>query len=175
MIRPTFATGTGRPRHVAGRPETAVSSRMSALTTDPAGAASLALADAGSRSVEEVYARLGATEAGLAEADATTRLARFGANVLPSRPVTAIGILLGQLRNPLLVLLLGAALVSAFTGGLTDAGIIGAIMLLSVGLGFVNEYRSANAVAALHGDIRYEALVWRDGRQRAVDVSLLVP
>ncbi len=29
-------------------------------------------------------------------------------------------------------------------------------MLLSVGLGFVNEYRSANAVAALHGDIRYE-------------------
>ncbi|MDQ2894938.1 MAG: magnesium-translocating P-type ATPase [Actinomycetota bacterium] len=148
---------------------------MSTLATDAAGAASMALADAGSRPLKEVYGRLGTTEAGLAESEATTRLARFGANVLPSRPVTAIGILLGQLRNPLLVLLLGAALVSAFTGGVTDAGIIGAIMLLSVGLGFVNEYRSANAVAALHGDIRYEALVWRDGRQRGVDVSLLVP
>jgi Mg2+-importing ATPase len=48
-------------------------------------------------------------------------------------------------------------------------------MGLSVGLGFVNEYRVARAVAALHGDIRYEALVWRDGQQRDLDVSLLVP
>ena len=73
--------------------------------------------------------------------------------MLPARPVTALGILLGQLRNPLLVLLLAAAAVSTLTGGVTDAAIITAIMVLSVGLGFVNEYRSARAVAALHGDI----------------------
>jgi Mg2+-importing ATPase len=145
------------------------------LTTLPTKAPWLSLADAGGKSVEEVYDRLGSSEAGLVDSEASARLSRFGANVLPSRPVTVVGILLGQLRNPLLVLLLGAAVVSAFTGGLTDAAIIAAIMLLSVGLGFVNEYRSAKAVAALHGDIRYQALVWRDGEQRELDVSLLVP
>jgi Mg2+-importing ATPase len=148
---------------------------MNTLTAEPTNAASLALADAAGKSVEEVYDRLASSEVGLAESEATRRLARFGPNVLPTRPVTAFGILVGQLRNPLLVLLLGAAVVSAFTGGLTDAAIIAAIMLLSVGLGFVNEYRSARAVAALHGDIHYQALVWRDGRQRELDVGLLVP
>ena len=83
--------------------------------------------------------------------------------------------LLGQLRNPLLLLLLGAAAVSALTGDPTDAVIIFAIVLLSVGLGFVNEYRAARAVAALHGDIHYEAVVRRDGTQQRVDVTNLVP
>ena len=39
----------------------------------------------------------------------------------------------------------------------------------------VAAHLDAGDVAALHGDIRYEALVWRDGRQRTLDVSLLVP
>ncbi|MDQ6605347.1 MAG: magnesium-translocating P-type ATPase [Actinomycetota bacterium] len=149
---------------------------MSALTA--AGrpeVASLALSDAASRPFAEVFGLLASCDAGLDEADAAGRLDRFGPNLLPARSVTAFGILLGQLRNPLLILLFAAAVVSAATGGLTDAVIIAAIMLLSVGLGFVNEYRAARAVAALHGDIHYEALVWREGRQRDLDVSLLVP
>ena len=149
---------------------------MNALTAaPPTMGATLSLEEAASLPVADVLHRLASSEAGLAESEATSSRARFGPNVLPTRPVTALGILLGQLRNPLLVLLLGAAVVSAFTGGLTDSAIIAAIMVLSVGLGFVNEYRSARAVAALHGDIHYQALVWRDGRQRELDVSLLVP
>src|SRR6266540_1192333 len=46
---------------------------------------------------------------------------------------------------------------------------------LSVGLGFVNEYRSELAVAALHAGIRHQALVWRDGSQQRLDVRDLVP
>ena len=141
----------------------------------PTGATSLKLADAAGRPVDEVLKLLASAEAGLTESDAKARLDSVGPNVLPTRPVTAFGILRGQLRNPLLALLLGAAVVSAFTGGVTDSAIIAAIMVLSVGLGFVNEYRAARAVAALHGDIRYQALVWRDGRQREIDVSVLVP
>jgi Mg2+-importing ATPase len=141
----------------------------------PASPASLALSDAGALPIGAALDRLSSTPSGLTEAEAGVRLARFGANVLPSRPVTAFGILAGQVRNPLLVLLLAAAVVSAFTGGLTDASIIAAIMALSVGLGFVNEYRAARAVAALHGDIHYRAVVWRDGRRRELDVSVVVP
>jgi P-type Mg2+ transporter len=137
--------------------------------------AHLGLAEAGAEPVGEVFARLASSEAGLARAEAAARLSSFGPNVLPARRVTAFGILLAQLRNPLLLLLLGAAAVSAFTGGVSDSAIIAAIMALSVGLGFVNEFRSARAVAALHGDIRYQALVWRDGQQQPLDVSALVP
>src|SRR6266508_4297135 len=79
------------------------------------------------------------------------------------------------LRNPLLILLLAAAAVSAATGDPTDGAIIAAIVGLSVGLGFVNEYRSELAVAALHAGIRHQALVWRDGSQQRLDVRDLVP
>ena len=89
--------------------------------------------------------------------------------------MTVWGVLARQLRNPLLILLLAAASVSAATGDRIDGGIIAAIVLLSVGLGFVNEYRSEIAVAALHANIRHQTLAWRDGTQQLLDVGDLVP
>src|SRR5205807_309338 len=65
--------------------------------------------------------------------------------------------------------------VSGATGNPTDAAIIAAIVLLSVGLGFVNEYRSERAVAALHANIQHQAVVQRDGKQQRIDVRDLVP
>ena len=95
--------------------------------------------------------------------------------MLATHKVTALGVLGRQLRNPLLILLLAAAGVSAATGDPTDGVIIAAIVVLSVGLGFINEYRSELAVAALHANIRHQALVWRDGNQQRLDVRELVP
>ncbi|MDQ6697657.1 MAG: magnesium-translocating P-type ATPase [Actinomycetota bacterium] len=118
---------------------------------------------------------LESTERGLTSGEASARLDRFGPNVLSEHRVTAWGVLVRQLRNPLLILLLAAAAVSAATGDTIDGGIIAAIVVLSVGLGFVNEYRSEVAVAALHANIHHEALVWRDGTQQSVDVREVVP
>ena len=134
---------------------------------DLAGAAILPLA--------EVFARLESREGGLGAGEAAARLAVYGPNALEVHRVSAVAVLLRQLRNPLLVLLLAAAAVSGLTGDPTDASIIAAIVVLSVGLGFVNEYRAANAVAALHRDIHHQALVWRDGAQVAVAVADVVP
>jgi len=89
--------------------------------------------------------------------------------------VTAFGVLARQLRNPLLILLLAAAGISAATGDTVDGAIIATIVILSVGLGFVNEYRSELAVAALHANIRHETVVRRDGTARRLDVRDLVP
>ena len=75
----------------------------------------------------------------------------------------------------MLGLLLAAALTSAFVGERTDALIIFLITGLSVGLGFLNEYRSEQAVEALHSQLRHTALALRDGRQLPVDVTELVP
>jgi len=133
------------------------------------------LATASRQSVADVIRALGTTEEGLTSEDAATRRRTYGANVLVSRRVTVFGVLVRQFRNPLLILLLAAAAVSAATGDVADGGIIAAIVVLSVGLGFVNEYRSEVAVAALHANIRHEALAWRDGAQRLVDLRDLVP
>jgi Mg2+-importing ATPase len=73
------------------------------------------------------------------------------------------------------VLLLVAALASYFVGEGTDGVIIAVIVALSVGLGFVNEYRAERTAEALHTQIRHEALVVRDGRPMRVDVASLVP
>jgi P-type Mg2+ transporter len=135
----------------------------------------LDLAAAARHPVSVVLQELGSTQTGLTSERAASRLATVGRNVLATHKVTALGVLGRQLRNPLLILLLAAAGVFAATGDPTDGAIIAAIVAVSVGLGFVNEYRSELAVAALHAGIRHQAMVWRDGRQQRVDVRDLVP
>jgi P-type Mg2+ transporter len=46
---------------------------------------------------------------------------------------------------------------------------------MSVGLGFVNEYRAEKAAEALHSQIHHEAMVTRGGKATPVDVTSLVP
>jgi Mg2+-importing ATPase len=122
-----------------------------------------------------VLDRVGSGAEGLTAAEAARRLAVHGPNALASHGARPWEVLVRQLRNPLLVLLVGAAAVSAFTGGISDAVIIGVIVSLSVGLGFVNEYRSEQAVEALHSQVHHRTTVLRDGKAGLVDVSDLVP
>lgn len=135
----------------------------------------LDLASAARQPVSVVLQELGSTQTGLTSEEAVSRLRTVGRNVLASHKVTALGVLGRQLRNPLLILLLAAAAVSAVTGDPTDGAIIAAIVVLSVGLGFINEYRSELAVAALRANIRHEALGCRDGGQQRLDMRDLVP
>jgi Mg2+-importing ATPase len=139
------------------------------------GLSPLDLQTASGQRAAEVLRGLRTAEEGLTSEEAEARRTTFGPNVLAEHRVTAVGVFLRQLRNPLLILLLSAAAVSAATGDTTDGGIIATIVILSVGLGFINEYRSEVAVAALHGNIHHETLVWRDGRQQRLDVRHLVP
>ena len=100
---------------------------------------------------------------------------RSGPNALRSHGARPFAVLVRQLRNPLLILLVAAALTSFAVGERTSALIILLIICLSVGLGFFNEYRSELAVEALHSQLRHTALVMRDGEPLAVDVTELVP
>ena len=99
----------------------------------------------------------------------------YGPNVLLSHGVSALSVLVRQLRSYLLLLLLFAAVVSAVVGDGTEALIIGGIMAMSVGLSFFNEYRSEKAVEALHSQIRHLAFVDRDGGPAEVVVTEIVP
>jgi Mg2+-importing ATPase len=135
----------------------------------------LDLAGAAGLSPDDVLSRLASSPDGLSSAEAAGRLEKFGPNALSTHRVHAISVLWRQLRNPILVLLLAAAVVSGFTGSASNAVIIAVIVALSVGLGFVNEYRAETAMASLRSKIRHEADVVRDGRMTRVPVTDLVP
>ncbi|MFJ1938213.1 magnesium-translocating P-type ATPase [Kitasatospora sp. NPDC088160] len=114
-------------------------------------------------------------EAGLSSGEAARRRARFGPNAVSSHRARFFPVLWHQLRSPLLGLLLGAAVASFLVGERSDAVIIGVIVAVSVGLGFVNEYRAEKAAEALHSQIRHTTVAVRDGRAVSVDVTALVP
>lgn len=121
-------------------------------------------------------AALGDTTAeGLSTAEARARLAGYGPNSVRTHRVSAVAVLARQFKNAVLGLLAVTAVVSSFLGDSTQALIIGVILAVGVGLGFVNEYRAERATAALHSRVRHETVVRRDGRLVEVDVNTLVP
>jgi hypothetical protein len=130
---------------------------------------------AAGRAADRVLADLDVTTAGLTGAQARSRLETFGPNAVSSHRARALSVLWHQLRSPLLALLAIAATASYFVGQRNDAVIIAVIVLLSIGLGFGNEYRAEKAAEALHSQIRHQAIALRDGQQTPVDVTALVP
>jgi Mg2+-importing ATPase len=133
------------------------------------------LAHAAALDGEAALSLLRSSARGLSSAEAARRLRITGLNALRSHGARPLEVLARQLRSYLLLLLLAGAGLSAALGQRTEAAIIFAIIALSVGLGFLNEFRSEKAVEALHAQIRRRALVHRDGRIEDVDVTELVP
>jgi P-type Mg2+ transporter len=135
----------------------------------------LELAAAARLDSSAVLGQLASSENGLTAAEAALRLSKVGPNAIRSHGASALDVLLRQVKSPLLVLLVAAAATSLVVGQRTDALIILAIMALSVGLGFFNEYRAARAVEALHSRIRHTAVTSRDGKVVEVNLTELVP
>lgn len=132
----------------------------------------------------EAAAQLGAdVERGLTAVEAAERRARFGANTLDSAPPEpAWRRLLAQFADPLIYLLLGAVVVSmaawAFEGARgvpIDALVIVVIVVANAILGYVQESKAADAVAALQGMAAVTATVVRDRRTEHVPAYDLVP
>jgi calcium-translocating P-type ATPase len=135
-----------------------------------------AVEDAYARPAPAVAAELGTDVArGLSGAEPARRLARFGANVLEQRPRPPyLTIAVRQFLDPLVGLLVVAAVVSAAIGEAVEAGAIGAIVLLNAALGFFEEASAERAVLALRESIQQWANVVRDGREQRVPVRDLV-
>jgi len=124
----------------------------------------------------EVMDQLGVvTGQGLSDEEFARRRSTYGPNAVASHRARPWTVLWHQLKSPLLGLLVVAAVASSFVGERNDAVIIGIIVAVSVGLGFVNEYRAEKAAEALHSQIHHEAVVIRNGRSQQVDVTELVP
>ncbi len=114
--------------------------------------------------------------AGLSIQEVARRRSTHGPNALVGRRRRGEwSIVWGQIREPMVLLLIVAAIISATIGEHTDAIAILAIVVLSGALGFVQEYRAERAMAALKRLAEPEVNVRRGGSVSAVPAHQLVP
>ncbi|MEV7135167.1 magnesium-translocating P-type ATPase [Arthrobacter sp. NPDC093128] len=133
------------------------------------------MAHAAQLPVEQLLDQLGSGSAGLTGGEAAKRLAELGPNAVRTHQASGWSVLGRQLGSPILILLTITAGLSLFLGDATNSIVIGLILLVSVGLGFTNEFRAERAAEALHSRVTHLAAVLRDGTIDEVGVTALVP
>jgi len=113
---------------------------------------------------------------GLSEEEAQRRLQSFGPNQLVEKPCTSFWEMLwDQFNNFVVIMLIVAAIISAFLGEEIEAVAIMAIVILNAILGVVQESRAEQALAALKKLAAPEAHVIRDGSRKMVPSPQVVP
>lgn len=124
----------------------------------------------------DLLAEIGTSPPGLTDADARQRLLRYGPNTLRARRRTdSLSLLLRQFKNPIILILIGAAVLSLVLKDHVDAGIILGIVVVSGFLGFWQERGATDAVEKLLAVVQIKATVLRDGRPADVPVEEVVP
>src|SRR5215470_9886442 len=115
-------------------------------------------------------------ERGLSSAQAASRLIACGPNVLPApRAVPLWRRVVAQLRDPLVLVLLAAAVLTTATGDWTDASVIMLVIVVNTSAGVIQEVRADHAISALTQLAAPEARVVRDGGQRQIPAAEVVP
>jgi len=124
----------------------------------------------------EVLNRLRASGEGLSSNDATARLAAYGPNRFEDQPSRRLVLdFLSRFHNPLVLILLAAAIVSALTHEPASFAIITTVVLLSVTLDFVQEHRAATAARRLQERVALRVTAIRDGRTLELPATGIVP
>lgn len=126
-------------------------------------------------SKEVLLKELGTSAQGLTEKEAKLRLYRNGKNVISSESSASWPkIFLRQYKNPLVLILIIASLISFFTGNRLDATIIIFMMVLNSALSFFQEYRSEKAASLLKKKVGLKSTVIRDGIETKISTESLV-
>jgi Mg2+-importing ATPase len=125
---------------------------------------------------DAVLKELGSQLDGLSEAEADSRLKQVGTNEIAreKRP-SALMRLLGNIRNPLVLLLLALAVLSYLTGDLRATVVIFVMVLLGVVLRFFQEMRADHAAEKLQAMVSNTAALVRGGKEKEVSLKMLVP
>ena len=129
------------------------------------------------RPLDQVAAHLTtALEHGLTDDEVATRRAVHGENRITPKP--GKGPLLRfalQFAQPLVVVLVLAGAVTAFLGEWVDSGVIFGVTLINALIGFIQEGRAENALAALAKSVSSEVTVLRAGEKLRLPSTALVP
>lgn len=133
------------------------------------------------KSSEEILQELQTSHQGLTDQQAETRLAQYGENRLQEgRKTTMLERFVEELKDPMLIMLMAAAAVSAITNiishePMTEVFIIIAVVLLNAVLGVFQESKAEEAIEALQKMTAAECKVLRNGSMKIIENTKLVP
>lgn len=123
-----------------------------------------------------VLEALDTRESGLRDSEAAERLARYGTNSLPPKPPPPFWkIFLSQFRNPLMYILVFAAVIAFAINEPMDAGFILFVLALNAVIGGYQEWRAEQSAKALQKLLKIKATLERDGEIVDIDAGNVVP
>lgn len=124
---------------------------------------------------EEVLSGLISTKSGLTDEESKKRLEKFGPNKLPDAQKISLGkIILSQFLNPLIFILVAAAIASIVIGEAKDAVFIFLVIFINSLLGTYQEYNAEKSASSLQKLMRIKARVRREKKERMLPAEDLV-
>ncbi|HWQ65575.1 MAG TPA: magnesium-translocating P-type ATPase [Methanospirillum sp.] len=126
--------------------------------------------------IEDLYRSLNSSAQGLTTGQVQVQRLRYGRNdISGTKKQSPLVQFLEQFTNPLVLILLFAAIISMAVHEITNAAIIITIILISVILDFFQRYKAESAAALLIKKIITRARVRRDGTEQEIAIGDLVP
>lgn len=127
------------------------------------------------KKLEEVYQVVNTSEKGLSDTEAAERLKQNGKNELRAKPPkTLLQMLKEQILDPMVCILIVAAVISAVLQEWTEAGVIFAIVILNAAIGIVQEKKAQSSLEALRDMSAPTARVLRQGEESVIPAAELV-
>lgn len=112
---------------------------------------------------------------GLTDTQVSEFRKEYGANLLISKKAKSNWILLfEQFNNPIIIILIIAAMINAFISDIKDSFVIGAVVILNTFIGFFQERRASDALKSLQKMAAPKARVLRNGQQQFISTSEVV-
>jgi H+-transporting ATPase len=130
---------------------------------------------AGPAAVAAAFSKLDASPKGLRSADVSERLARYGRNVVEARTESRWRKLASYFWGPFPWMIEAAAVISALRRDWPDFAVVAGLLIYNAAVGFWQDNKAANALAALQKGLAPKARVLRDGQWSSIDAAVLVP
>ncbi len=125
---------------------------------------------------DKVFEGLKTSITGLSKDEVLKRLDEYGKNILPrKKPPTIFEIILNQILNPLIYILIAAAIFALIAGDMKDSIFIFLVIIINAGIGAFQEWKAEKSSQALEKMLKINARVIRNGKEILVESEELVP
>ncbi len=125
---------------------------------------------------DDVLAAFNSSQDGFTSAEAQARLERYGPNTLElEKGFRPLDVLVRLNADPIVYVLIAAGIITVLLGDYIDAGVIFAVVVINTIIGYVQEFKAEQSLQALRKLTAPRARVFRDGEQRDIQSSDVVP
>ena len=124
--------------------------------------------------LDDILKRLKTNKAGLSSKEAEERIDKYGQNIFEEKKSSSnLSIFINQFKNPIIMILIFAAILSMFLKDYSDGIIILIIIIISAFLSYSHESKANNAVKKLLSSVSVTSSVLRDGKFGEIDNAML--